>query len=157
MGTPLVTSESDLVYGWVRGGHVSHPVPIGASEVFKSASGKFVKSDGSGRAEVAGAGNAAIWGHLEVEEVTVGATEGAETRNMIVDHSAVFRIPVNSGTYVATMLGKTTDLSVATSIQGAALDLSSDDVIRLVGGDVANNYWVECMFIDAKRYNTGVV
>ena len=157
MPTPLITSEGDLVYGWVRGGHASHPVPIGASEVIKYASGKFVTNDASGRAEIAADGTATLWGHLECEEITTSATEGAEVRNMIVDPSAVFRIPVNSGTYVATMLGETCDLSVSSSIQGVQLDASSEDTVRIVAGDVTNNYWVELMFVDAKRYNTGVV
>jgi hypothetical protein len=146
-----------LIYGQIRGGKASHPAPIGASEVFKNQSGKFVSNDGSGRAEVAGDGTAAIWGHLECEEFTASATEGADVRNLVVDPSAVFRIPVNSGTYVVAMLGKTCDLSVATSIQGAQLDASSEDTLRIVGGDDVDNNYVELMFIDAKRYNTGVV
>lgn len=157
MGEPVTSSEYDLKYGHVRGGKVSHPVPIGASEVFKTASGQFVTNDASGRAEVAGDGTASLWGHMECEEFTASSTEGADVRNMIVDPSAVFRIPVNSGTYVATMLGETCDLSVSSSIQGAQLDASSEDTVRIVGGDVTNNYWVELMFVDAKRYNTGVV
>mgnify|MGYP001566532510 CR=1 FL=1 len=157
MPTPLISSESDLIYGFVRGGHTSHPAPIGASEVFKNASGKFVTNDASGRAEVAADGTASLWGHLECEEFTASATEGADVRNMIVDSTAVFRIPVNSGTYVTTMLGETCDLSVSSSIQGVQLDASSEDTVRIVGGDDVNNYWVELMFVDAKRYNTGVV
>lgn len=146
-----------LVYGWCRGGHVSQPTPIGASEVFKKQSGQFVTNDASGRAEVAVDGSATLWGHMECEEFTASATEGADIRNMIVDPSAVFRIPVNSGTYVTTMLGETCDLSVSSSIQGAQLDASSEDTVRIVAGDAVNNYWVELMFVDAKRYNTGVV
>lgn len=156
MGKQVIASEQ-LKYGWVRGGRTSHPVPIGASEVFKDRGSAFVTNDGSGRAEVAGDGTASIWGHLDVEEITVGATEGAEVRNMIVCPSAVFRSPINSGTYAATMLGETCDLSVLSSIQGVQLDASSEDTVRIVGGDVDNQFWVELMFVDAKRYNTGVV
>ena len=156
MGTPLIASEQ-MIYGWVRGGHVSQPTPIGASEVFSNASGKFVTNDASGRAEVAADGTATLWGHMECEAFTASATEGADVRNMIVDPSAVFRIPVNSGTYAITMLGEVCDLSVSSNIQGAQLDASSEDTVRIVGGEVTNNYWVELMFVDAKRYNTGVV
>jgi len=156
MGTPLIALKQ-MIYGWIRGGHVSHPTPIGASEVFSVASGKFVTNDASGRAEVAKDGSTALWGHMECEAFTASATEGADVRNMIVDPSAVFRIPVNSGTYVVTMLGETCDLSVVSTIQGAQLDTSTEDTVRIVGGDSVNNYWVELMFVDAKRYNTGVV
>ena len=156
MGQQVIATEQ-LKYGWARGGKVSHPVPVGASEVFKDRGSAFVKNDGSGRAEVAGAGSTALWGHLEVEEITTGATEGAEVRNMIVCPSAVFRSPINTGTYAATMLGKVCDLSVVSTIQGAALDASSEDTVRIVGGDVVNQFWVELMIVDAKRYNTGVV
>jgi hypothetical protein len=146
-----------LVYGWLRGGHVSQPAPIGASEVFKKQSGQFVTNDGSGRAEVAADGTTALWGHMEAEEFTASATEGADVRNMIVDPSAVFRIPVNSGTYVVGMLGETCDLSVISGVQGVQLDASAEDTVRIVGGDAVNNFFVELMFVDAKRYNVGVV
>ena len=156
MGKQVIATEQ-LKYGWCRGGKISHPAPIGASEVFKDRGSAFVTNDGSGRAEVAADGTAAIWGHLEVEEITVGATEGAEVRNLIVDPTGVFRSPINSGTYAATMLGGTCDLSVSSSIQGVQLDASSEDTVRIVGGDVVNQFWVELMMVDAKRYNTGVV
>lgn len=146
-----------LVYGWIRGGSVKIPVPIGASEVIKDRSGKFVKNDASGRAEIAGDGDAALFGHLVCEELTTDSTEGSTVRDMIVDPSAVFRIPVNSGTYAATMLGETCDLSVTSDIQGAQLDASSEDTVRIVGGDAVDNNWVDLMFVDAKRYNVGVV
>ena len=146
-----------LVYGWCGGGKAARPTPIGASEVFKKQSGQFVTNDASGRAEVAADGTATLWGHMECEEFTASATEGADVRNMIVDPSAIFRIPVNSGTYVVGMLGETCDLSVSSSIQGVQLDASSEDTVRIVAGDAINNNWVELMFVDAKRYNTGVV
>lgn len=146
-----------LKYGWIRGGLGGFVVPIGAAEVIKAASGRFVKNDTSGRAEIAGDGHTQLLGHLECEEVTVGATEGAESRFCVNDLTAVFRIPVNSGTYVADMLADTCDLSVSSSIQGVQLDASAEDTVVIVGGDLVNNNWVDVMLNPNKMHTQGVV
>lgn len=146
-----------LKYGWIRGGRNGFVIPMGASEVIKAASGRFVKNDGSGRGEIAGDGDTELLGHIESEEVTLGATEGATSKFCVNDPTAVFRIPVNSGTYVATMIGKTCDLSVSSSIQGAQLDASAEDTVVIVGGDADNNNWVDVMLNPNKMFVTGVV
>lgn len=146
-----------LKYGHIRGGHSGYVTPIGASEVIKAKSGRFMKSDGSGRAEVAVDGSTELIGFLECEEFTASATEGADKRWLINDLTAVFRIPVSAGTYVKAMKGKTCDLAVSSDIQGAKLDGSGEDTIIIVGGDDVNNRWVDVMLNPAKMGATGVV
>lgn len=107
--------------------------PVGASEVFKKKGGGFVKMDGSGRIEIAGAGHTGVIGAaLIFEDYTAPSTEGAIDLPVDTSWDSLWEIPINSGTYAATMRGKTCDLSVASGIQGAALDLSSDDVVLVV-------------------------
>ncbi len=146
-----------LKYGWIRGGRSGYVVPIGASEVIKSKSGRFVKNDGSGRAEVAVDGSTELIGFLDCEEFTASATEGADKRFCINDVTAVFRIPVSAGTYAATMVGKTCDLAVSSNIQGAKLDASGEDTVIIVGGDAVNNAYVDVMINPIKLGATGVV
>ena len=147
---------AQLKYGWVRGGKLSFPLPMGASEVINNLSGKFVKNDGSGRGEIAGDGDTELLGWVEAEAGTLSATEGATSFNCICDTNAVFRIPVNAGIYAATMLGKTCDLSVAAGIQGAQLDASAEDTLIIVGGSVADQT-VDVKLNPAKLGSTGVV
>lgn len=135
----------DLKYGQVRGCHASVPVPLAASQVFKARSGRFVYLDGSGNAVICAAGANVIFGHAEESERTSSSTAAAEVANVIVDPSAIFRVPVITGTYVATMRGKTCDIGVSSNVQGADLAASTDDVLIVVDGDLVNNDWVDVM------------
>lgn len=152
-----------LKYGIIKGEDfgVKLSVPMGASEVIKAASGRFVKNDASGRMEIAVAGSTLLMGWVELGEQTCSATEGGTVACFYPAWGAqmmVFRIPINTGTYAATMIGKTCDLSVVSSIQGAALGASSEDTIIIVGGDLDNNKWVDVMIAPNKLTSfTGVV
>jgi len=146
-----------LKYGWIRGGRSGFIVPIGASEVIKSKSGRFVKNDGSGRAEIAGDGHTELIGFLDCGEFTASSTEGADKRFCINDVTAVFRIPVGTGTYTEALVGKTCDLIVSNSIQGAQVGVSSEDTVIIVGGDAVNNAYVDVMLNPVKLGATGVV
>lgn len=148
---------AQLKYGWIRGGRSGYIVPIGASEVIKAKSGRFVKNDTSGRAEIAVDGSTELIGFLDCEEFTASSTEGADKRFCINDLTAVFRIPINAGTYAATMVGKTCDLAVTSNIQGAKLDASGEDTVIIVGGDAVNNAYVDVMINPVKVGATGVV
>jgi len=146
-----------LKYGHVRGGSEGFNVPIGASEVFSNASGRFVKPDGANRrAELAGDADTELMGFLVCEAFTSSATEGADERFCINDLTAVFRIPVNAGTYAKTMIGETCDLSISSNIQGAQLNASDEDTLIVVGGDVDNNNWVDVMLNPNKMAAVGV-
>lgn len=134
--------------------------PIGASEVIKAASGRFVKYDASQRLEIAVDGTTLLAGWLEIGEQTASSTEGGTLGTLIpaANCPVVFRIPINAGTFVATMRGKTCDLAVTSSIQGAKLDGSGEDTLLIVDGDLENNLWVDVMIAPDKQASfTGVV
>jgi hypothetical protein len=150
-----------LRYGPIQGtSYVPHiACNIGASEVIRAQSGRFVKNDGSGRAEIAVAATTELIGWLEFPEGTTSSTEGKDIGQLIpaAATNVIYRIPVSSGTYALALRYKTCDLAVASNIQGAALGASARDVIIIVGGDLAANKWVDVMINPAKVGATGVV
>lgn len=133
-------AQQSIEYGKRQGhGHSVFPFPIGASEVFKKKGGSFVKDDGSGRMEVAVAASTNIAGcALFNEDFTSSSTEGGTTLPVDLSYDSVFEIPINSGTWADTMRGKTCDLSISSSIQGANLAASATDVIILVDKGTTN-------------------
>jgi hypothetical protein len=146
-----------IKYGHVRGGAIAVPVPLAASQAFKARSGRFIYLDASGYATLCAAGANEIFGHAEEAQRTSSSTAAAEVANVIVDPSAVFRIPIISGTYVATMRGKTCDIGVSAGIQGADLTAADDDVLIIVDGDEVDNDWVDVMISQNERAQSGVV
>ena len=152
----MVNSGQQLKYGWIRGGKVSIPVPIGSGEVIHAKSGRFCKNDGSGRAEIMNA-DATPWGFLECEDITAAQNdaEGKYTRNLIIDLTAVFRIPLRyeSATYTtnysAALLGESCDLVVTDGdIQWADLRAAGDYPIIIVGGKAASAVAVDDGYVD---------
>uniref|UniRef100_A0A6M3IK48 Uncharacterized protein n=1 Tax=viral metagenome TaxID=1070528 RepID=A0A6M3IK48_9ZZZZ len=145
-----------LKYGWIRGGEEGENLKVAATQYIAAASGKFVRRTNADSLTVtlAVAGDSDILGHLETE--ALNSSDGTEVRKVIYDPTAVFRIPVNGGTFTNAMIGKQCDLSVASGIQGAALDSSSSDVLVIVGGDDVNNIWVDVRLSVNKTY-AGVV
>lgn len=131
----------DLKYGHARGGKISAPSTWVGSDVLKARSGMFVIKSGDSVA-IATDGAAPILGHAEDSERTTVALDPV---NIIVDPSAVYRIPVKAGTYVVAMQFKTCDLKVTSNIQGADLTASTDDVFIIVDGDAVDNKWVDVM------------
>ena len=43
------------------------------------------------------------------------------------------------------MIGDTCDISISSNIQGAQLDASDENTLVVVGGDLANNNYVDVM------------
>ena len=123
----------DLKYGWRHGGKVSVPVAMAAAQVISAQSGKFVFMS-AGAATLNVDGSTTIFGHLESHAHTPAT--GAEL-NCIIDLTAVFRVPINAGTYAVGMVGDYCDISVATSIQGVQLDASTENTLIVVGGSGA--------------------
>lgn len=146
-----------IKFGHYRGGKVSVPVKLAASQVFAAGSGYFVNLDGSGNAVRSVAGANEIFGYAEEAARTSSSTAGAEQVNVVVDPSAVFRIPIMTGTYVATMRGKTCDIGVTSDVQGADLTANTDVVLIIVDGDLVNNDWVDVMINQKERCQSGVV
>lgn len=150
--------EKYVKFGHYRGGKVSVAVPLAASQAFKARSGQFVYLDGSGNAVIADDGANEIFGCAQEAERTTSATAAAEQVNVVVDPSAVFRIPVGAGTYAATMRGKSCDLiKDSDNIQGADLTAADDDVLVIIDGDLVNNLWVDVMINQKERSQSGVV
>lgn len=151
--------EGHVKFGFYRGGKVSVPVPLAASQAFKARSGRFVYLDGSGNAVLADDGADEIFGHVEAAEKTYSSTAAIDYVNCNIDPSAVFRIPAAAGTYVKTMRGKTCDLLIdADGIQGADLsNESADNILIIVDGDEVNNDWVDVMISQNERAQGEVV
>jgi len=144
--------SEDLKYGWRKGGKVSVPVPTVGSETHKAQSGHFVYLD-SGVATLCADGVTEILGSIEVSEGTT-YTAG-DILNCIVDPSAIFRIPVNSGTFAADHIGKTCDISISSNIQGAQVETSAEDTLYIVGGDLVDNNYVDVMINTIKQRAIG--
>ena len=149
--------HDQLVYGHISGPESNIPLEMGASEVIKDQSGRFVTLDTNGRGEISAATSAYIYGFVNLAEQTTSSTEGGTKTTVNTSCESIFRIPVNSGTYANTMKGKTCDLSVASSVQGAALDASTRDLVIIVGGDATNNNYVDVKMVPAKQIKAGVV
>lgn len=146
-----------LKYGWIGGGKTSVEIEMGADEVIKAASGRFVKLDANGRGEIAGDTDGALFGFVEAPEETTSSTEGGTSYNCIIDTTAKFRIPVDSGTYVIGMRGETCDLAVSDGVQGVQLDAADEDTVIIIDGDVDDNEWVDVMLNSNELGSTGVV
>jgi len=163
-------------FGWIRGGKVSIPLNMGASEVLYAASGRFVTNDASGRGEVAGAASTALQGFVESGDLTCSSTEGQTVLNCILDLTAVFRLPLayDASTYdrnySSALNGELCDLVVVNGIQYANVSASSRDIVRIVGGQAASAAWtdgsvtglrlgdgyVDLMLVDGTLYGLGV-
>jgi hypothetical protein len=146
-----------LKYGQISGGEAGFYGILVAGMNVVAASGKFVYRTGASTDTVTLAvdGTTEILGHLECE--AIASAVGTEKRKIVCDLTAVFRIPVNSGTFSHYMIGKTCDISVASTIQGAQLNYSSEDTLIIVGGDEVDNKWVDVMINPAKLGATGVI
>jgi hypothetical protein len=124
--------------------------------VVKDASGKFVYRTGASTDTVTLAldGTTEILGHLECEAIASAA--GTEKRKIVCDLTAVFRIPVNAGTFVHYMIGKKCDIGISGGIQGAQLDAGTEGTLIIVDGDAVNNAWVDVMINPVKVGATAV-
>ncbi len=150
------TIGEQLRYGQVAGPKVQIPAQWGASEVVKAASGRFVKTDGSGRLEIAGSGDTQLIGHATHREETTSSTEGGTKTQLNTSLDAVYKIPLlGAVTLTRAMFYDTCDLIVTSTIQGADLT-SVEDVLVIVDGDVANQKWVMVMLNPNKMFAQGI-
>lgn len=114
-------------------------MPWAASQVIGNKSGKFVYMN-AGALTLCVDGTAQIfgWANDYARTPTVG-----DICSVNVALDAIYRIPVNAGTYAAGMVGDLTDLNVDTNVQGAKLDASGENLVIIVGGDLVNNNYVD--------------
>jgi len=122
--------SEQLKYGWLYGGKVSVPVAMAATQALAAQSGRFVYMN-AGAATLCADAITTIFGFLEAHAHTPAT---AAVLNCIIDLTAVFRIPVNSGTFVVGMTGDYCDISISDDIQGAQLDASTENLLIIVGG-----------------------
>ena len=139
----------ELKYGHRHGGKVAVPVAMAASQVLSAQSGKFVYMN-AGAATLNVDGTATVFGFLEAHAHTPAT--GA-VLNCIIDLTGIFRIPVNSGTFVIGMVGDLCDISIASDIQGAQLAASTEDTLIVVGGSAA--VYVDVM-MNPSKFGTGL-
>lgn len=135
-------AQDPITYGRRQGhDHNRFTFPVGASEVFKQAGGSFVRTDGSGRVEIAVAGDTEIIGAaLLYADLTASATEGATSVEVDMSYESVYEIPIAAGTtaWADTMRGKDCDLRVDSNIQGVDLGASGEDVVQIIGKGSTN-------------------
>lgn len=162
MGRPMIFTQ-------VQGPQVIVNAPIGASEVFKDLSGHFMKPDGSGRLEIAGATSVNIVGWMFQGEGTSSSTEGGDVGGVNVAKDAVYEIPacgaagaaVTEATLKAAVW-ETCDIQmVSTNLQYADVVTSTIDILLIVDyrfyGTTAGLQSVLVMINWEKVVNTGVV
>ncbi len=150
--------NNQLKYGWIAGGKTAVPIPIGLSEVIRARSGRFVEKDASGRAEIADQTTDNLIGHLECEEIEAADNdaEGKYTRNLCIDPSAVYRLPLRYETttynvnYSAALLFKSCDIVVTDGdIQWADLKGNVDkNLLIIVGGKAATGVGLDDGYVD---------
>ena len=127
---------------------------MGASEVIKANSGRFVKNDGSGRAEIAGYGHTELLGWAELGAQTCSATEGATLATVSRDTTCRYRLPLayDNSTYTvnysSACIGKAYDLVVASNIQYVNLTTTSEKTVICCGGQAATSATANDGYVD---------
>jgi len=140
-----------LVYGWLRGGKLSVPVRMLAAQTLKMTSGRFCFTT-AGYATLNVDGSTRIFGFIEAGDV---APDVDDKYNCNISLDAVFRIPVDSGTYGFPMQGDTCDIAISNNIQGAQLDASNENTLVVVDGDEDDNDYVDVM-MESSVWGTGI-
>ncbi len=144
-----------LKYGPVMGSdNPGYPCTIVTSQQFRNAGGKFVFM-ASGLATICVASSQTIFGWADCEDFL--STTG-DIRSIITNGATIFRLPINAGTFVvATHVGNAYDLTQVTNgagvtlCQGVDLTATTRLLVIVVGGDLANNEWVDVIMNPAKR------
>lgn len=149
-----MANKIPVKYGPLDAYNCSVPGTMGASEVVKAASGRFVKTDGSGRLEIAGDGHSDLAGWAELGEQTCSATEGATPCTLIRDTNCRFRLPLayDGATYTvnysAAVLWEAFDLVVVSNVQYVNLTTTSEKTVYVVGGKAATSATANDGYID---------
>ena len=138
----------DVRYGQIRGGEQGFISLLAISQTIYATDFKLVTLSG-GTATIAASSAVKFAGVMEVEaipnSVNLGTSLGTEKRKIINDPTAIYRIPIISGTYSdATYLGVRCDYTNGgAGSRGAALAGTSYKQLIIMGGDVDDNQWVD--------------
>jgi len=133
-----------LKYGQIRGGGQGFEVRMAASQYIAAASSKFVYRTASATPTVTLMDQtiSELLGHVEIQ--ARNSTDGTEIVKCVDDPTAIFRVPIlGSGTYATTMRGKTCDVGIRGSIQGAYINSNLLGHLIIVDGDEDNDNWVD--------------
>ena len=150
-----MAAGEQLKYGWIRGNELSVAGYMTDAQTMRQASGRFVYLDAYGRCTLNADGASRIWGHAEYLGDAAGSEDDRVNVNISLD--AIYRIPINSGTFVKAMIGDECDISISSNIQGAQLDASDEDTLMVVGGDLVNSNWVDVKIVgDLQGTGNGV-
>lgn len=119
-------------------------MPMVASTVLKAKSGRFVTINTAGNAYLTSAADTTVFGSIEGGyDLTCSSVAGATKLMCNTETFKHYRIPINTGTFAATLRGVACDLSIASSVQGAALGTTTGGHVLIVDGDLSgNNKWV---------------
>ncbi len=146
---------AELKFGHISGGKAAYPLPMAASEVIKSQSGRFVKNS-SGYGAIAGDSDGELVGFVEGGDQTCGSSNGDTVLNCIFDPSAIFRLPLayDGSTYTvnfsqAVVHGEY-DLIVISNIQKVNLTTQTEGTVVVVGGKAATSTTSNDGYVDVR-------
>lgn len=137
----------DVKYGQIRGGEQGFNVLLASGQTIYATDAKLV-TIASGIATIAASSAIKLGGFIECEgipnSVNLGTTLGTEMRKCINDPTAIYRIPIVSGTYTDALLGQRVDyINSGAGSRGAALAGTSYKQLIVLKGDVDDNQWVD--------------
>lgn len=152
----------DVRYGHIRGGEQGAPATLAASQAVLATSAKFVKRTGASTNTVTlinSAADSEVLGWVECEEFpTTDETDGTEVRKVISDPTAIFRCPINSGSFYAYMRGKKCDIApLSAGKQSVYIDSATYGTLIIVDGDTVDSKWVDVRINNSDVTNVGVV
>jgi hypothetical protein len=155
MANPKI--KKPMTFGCIRPSNpTGFPLPMGASEVIKTRSGRFVKNDGSGRGEIAGDGHTTLMGWVESGDETCSSTEGGTVLRCIDDVTATFRLPLRYAAatytvnYSSAVIGGKYDLVVISDVQYVNLTTQTEGTVIVVGGQAASSTTANDGFVEVK-------
>jgi len=138
-----------LKYGWVSGGKAGVYMQGGmyGSERADAPGSMFVNVRTDGYCEFLDDGDdAEIFGFAELSYGTGAAaystTSGTIKGNVIVDTTAIYKIPVDTGTFTIADIGDVCHCGVTSYVQGAYLQSATAAQLIILAGDLDNNAWV---------------
>lgn len=134
-------------------------VPIAASQTFSRRSGHYVKLDASKHADIADSGDSEIAGWMHMgKDFTSSSTAGADKGSIDAFPFSVYEVPARdtfTAANLASYIGETCDLEVASNIQYVDNGESNEDNVVVVGGDVDE----QTLYVHLnpnKMYQTGI-
>jgi hypothetical protein len=141
MSTPL--DGQLLKYGIIKGiDHPGYPMGVTTSTVFNTAGGTIVSCiTTTGLIRIATDSDTKIFGWADTYSHTSAAGEVVSV--IPATAPVVIRLPIISGTMDQTVIGDRCDLVVSSTVQGAAIGTDSGHHLIIVGGDIAQNLWVD--------------